>query len=123
MGKSHKDLLVWQKSIDLVAEIYKLTEYFPKTEIFGITNQMRRAAVSIPANIAEGSARGHRQELRQFVKIAFASGVELETHMIIAKRLGFVEASRFEKADVLTLEVLKMTNALSSSLSRAHFSY
>ena len=76
---SHRDLLVWQKSVELVVEIYKLTENFPKSEIYGTTSQMRRAAVSIPSNIAEGKSRGTRKDFRHFLLNSFGSGAELET--------------------------------------------
>jgi len=107
MIQSHKQLIVWQKSIELVVEIYKLTESFPKTEIYGLANQMRRAAISIPSNIAEGSARGHRQEYCQFVRIAFASATELETQLLIAKKLGFSHAAKYEKIDLILEEIMK----------------
>lgn len=87
--QTYKDLLVWQKSIDLVIEIYTVTSSFPSEEKFGLVSQMRRAAVSIPSNIAEGYARKNRKENAQFVNIAFGSGTELETQIIIAQRLAF----------------------------------
>ena len=115
--QTYKDLIVWQRSVALVTEIYKLTERFPKSEMFGLTSQMRRAAVSIPSNLAEGFARKSRAENAQFVRIAFGSGAELETQLTIAENLGFVE----EKGSVLTRELLdetmRMLNKLSSSLS------
>ncbi|MDO8515753.1 MAG: four helix bundle protein [bacterium] len=117
MLNSYKDLIVWQKSIDLVVEIYALTEAFPKTEIYGLTNQMRRAVVSIPSNIAEGYSRKHRPEYMQFIKIAFGSSAELETQLIIGKKLKFVSEERLKKSDELLSEVMKMLNKLSSSLS------
>ena len=76
--QSYKELIVWQKSIRLVTAIYKLSGKFPKSEIFGLTSQMRRAAVSIPANISEGYARKHRAEYIQLLRISFGSGAELE---------------------------------------------
>lgn len=79
MIQSHKDLVVWQKAIQLVTEVYELTKSFPKEELFGLTSQMRRAAVSIPSNIAEDRNRGSRKDFRQFLLIAFASANELET--------------------------------------------
>lgn len=120
MISSYKDLIVWQKAVDLVAEIYKLTEPFPKNEIYGLTNQMRRAAVSIPANIAEGCARRHRQEYSQFVRIAYASGAELETHLLIAKRLKFGNLAQFDRTEKLLDEVMRMANKLSTSLVSKH---
>ena len=89
--KSHEDLLVWQMSIEFVTSIYKLTKDFPKTEIYGLTNQMRRAAVSIPSNIAEGAARNSTKEYIQFLYIALGSVSEIDTQLIISKNLGFVD--------------------------------
>lgn len=114
---SYQELIVWQKSVDLVVEIYKLSDSFPNSETYGLTSQMRRAAVSIPANIAEGFCRKHQQEYAQFVRIAFASGGELETHLIIAKKLGFIAAEKCGKAGDLLLEVMKMLNKLVRSLT------
>jgi four helix bundle protein len=85
--QSYKDLIVWQKSIELVKEIYKATEVLPKSELYGLTSQMRRAAVSIPSNIAEGYKRKNLGEYIQFLSIADASAAELETQIIIAKEI------------------------------------
>ncbi len=87
----HKNLDVWKKSMDLVESIYKLTQTFPESEKFGLVSQMRRSAVSIPSNIAEGSARKGDKELIQFLYIALGSIAELETQYMIALRLNFVE--------------------------------
>jgi four helix bundle protein len=105
---SYKDLIVWQKAVDLVVEIYRLTENFPKAETYGITSQMRRSAVSIPSNIAEGRRRGSRKDFRQFLIISYGSGAELETQIEIAKKLPLGSSIDFEKADTLLLEVMKM---------------
>lgn len=115
--QSYKELIVWQKSIQLVTEIYKLTEKFPKSEMFGLTSQMRRCAVSIPANLAEGYGRKHRTEYTQFVRIAFGSGTELETHLIIAQNIGFTTAEEAKKVGLLLDEVMRMLNKLSSALN------
>ena len=85
--QSYKQLIVWQKSIELVKEIYRVTEEFPKNELYGITSQMRRAAVSIPSNIAEGYKRNGRQEYIHFLNISEGSAAELETQLIISKDL------------------------------------
>ena len=114
--QSYKDLIVWQKGIRVVSEVYRLTEKFPKNEMFGLTSQMRRAAVSIPANLAEGYARKHRQEYTQFVRIAFGSGAELETHLLIARNLGFVNQKDVAEVEALLDEVMRMLNKLSASL-------
>lgn len=88
--KTHKDLDVWNFGIDFVAELYKVTAQFPKEEIYGITSQMRRAAVSIPSNIAEGATRIHKTEFRQFLYIALSSAAELETQLIISEKLLYI---------------------------------
>ncbi|KKW07175.1 MAG: S23 ribosomal protein family protein [Candidatus Moranbacteria bacterium GW2011_GWE1_49_15] len=116
MISSYKNLIVWQKSMELVIEVYKLTDAFPKTEMFGLVSQMRRCAVSIPSNIAEGKQRGTRKEYRQFTMIAFGSGAELETQIEISKRLGFCEKEDYIKVDELLGEILRMLNKLRHSL-------
>ncbi|WP_164108677.1 MULTISPECIES: four helix bundle protein [Sphingobacterium] len=87
--KTHKDLDVWNKSMELVTAIYQLTKYFPKEETYGLTNQIRRSAVSVPSNIAEGAARKHNKEYIQFLYIALGSASELETQLLIAKNLNY----------------------------------
>jgi four helix bundle protein len=114
---SYKNLIVWQKAVDLVVEIYNLTETFPKSELYGLVSQMRRAVVSIPSNIAEGRRGGSKKEFRQFVVVAFGSGAELETQIEISKRLAFGELSNFSKAEALLSEVMRMLNRLVFSLS------
>jgi four helix bundle protein len=89
-GRSYQDLLVWQQSMDLVTEIYSMTKGWPRDELFGLTAQVRRAATSIPANIAEGYGREHRGSYLQFLRIAQGSLKELETHLLIAERVGLV---------------------------------
>lgn len=115
--QSYKDLIVWQRSIELVASVYKLTEKFPKTETFGLVSQMRRAAVSIPANLAEGYGRKHRPEYTQFIRIAFGSGAELETHLVIAEKLQFVIPEDTLVTRGLLDEIMRMLNKLLSSLA------
>mgnify|MGYP001556979224 CR=1 FL=1 len=88
--KTHKDLLVWKKSVEFVTSIYKLTADFPENERYGLSNQLRRAAISIPSNIAEGAARGSSKDFIRFLFISRASAVEIETQLIIAKNLGFI---------------------------------
>jgi four helix bundle protein len=113
---SYKDLIVWQKAVDLVVEIYRLTENFPKSEMYGITSQMRRSAVSIPSNIAEGRRRGSRKDFRQFLIISYGSGAELETQIEIVRKLPFGESVDFKKADSILLEVMKMLNKMITNL-------
>lgn len=102
--------------MDLVVEIYKLTEGFPKTEQYGIISQMRRAAVSIPSNIAEGRRRGSKKEFKQFLIIAYGSGAELETQIEITKRLNYADPTKYKNIDSLLSETMRMLNKLSSSL-------
>ena len=115
--QSYKDLTVWQKAMDLVVAIYDLTEQFPKSEIYGLTSQMRRAAVSIPSNIAEGKMRGTRKDYRHFVVTAFGSGAELETQVEIVQRLPFGRNLNFNKVVSLLGEVMKMLNTLVRKLT------
>ncbi len=106
--KSFKDLIVWQKSRDLAVIIYKLTEYFPKSELYGLTSQMRRAVISISSNIAESYHRFHKKEKRQFLAIAFGSGAELESQIEIAKIL-FPNLD-YQEAEELLFEVMRILN-------------
>jgi four helix bundle protein len=87
----YKDLEVWQRAIEMVAEIYRISASFPESEKFGLTNQIRRAAVSIPSNIAEGSARHHAKDFTHFLRIADGSAAEVETQLIICRRLDYIE--------------------------------
>ena len=114
---SHKDLIVWQKSMDLVVAVYKLTDAFPKSELYGITSQMRRSSVSVPSNIAEGRKRGGAKEYRQFLIIAISSAVELETQIELSKRLGFAKIDECKTVDSLLNEVLKMLTQMIKTLS------
>lgn len=113
---TYKDLIVWQKSIELVIAVYVLTDQFPKEEIYGLTSQMRRSAVSISSNIAEGRLRGHKKEFRQFLLTAFGSGGELETQMEITKRLPKTKSLDYSKIDSLLVEVMKMLNKMITNL-------
>ena len=121
--KTHKDLLVWRKSIDLVEQIYKLTKQFPHEELYGITNQMRRCAVSIPANIAEGSGRKNKEEFIQFLHISLGSASELETHLIISQRLGFLSNDAYDEIMNALNEIIKMTCGLINSLNSTRSPY
>ncbi len=114
--KTYKDLIVWQKSIELVLETYKITANFPKEEIYGLTSQICRAAISIPSNIAEGKMRGGNIEFKRFLFIAFASGAELETQLIIAKKLPKTINLDYNKVDSTLEEVMRMLNKLISQL-------
>ena len=115
--QSHKDLIVWQKAVDLVIEIYKLTQIFPKEELYGLSQQMRRASVTIPSNIAEGYQRNHTKEYIQFLFVAKSSGSELETQLLIARRLNFGNSDQQLRVENLLTEVLKMLSKLISKLT------
>ena len=117
MINSYKDLTVWQKGITLCEIVYEQTEKFPKSEQYGLTNQIRRSAISIPSNIAEGQRRGHKPEYIQFLRIAFGSGAELETQLILANKFKYLEKKQFEKIYDLLGEIMKMLNVLISRLS------
>jgi four helix bundle protein len=116
MGQSFKDLVVWQRSIDLTESIYKLTSKFPEAERFGLTNQMRRASVSAANNISEGYGRATKGEYVQFLGHARGSCSELETQLVIAKRLGFGNPENLENADSLCNEVGRMLGGLMKSI-------
>jgi four helix bundle protein len=118
MANSYRDLKVWQKSIDLTVKIYRLTGEFPATEVYGLTSQMRRAAVSIASNIAEGWGRRSRLEYRKFVLIARGSHDELQTQLVIAERLEFGNAQRLIEASALASEVGRMLAGLYTFLQR-----
>jgi len=118
--KSYKNLIVWQKSMELVTAVYELTEHYSKSEQYRLTSQTRRSAISIPSNIAEGNRRRSKKDFRQFVIIAYGSGSELETQIEIAKRLPFGKELNFLKIDRLLEEIMKMLNRLSSSLLTTH---
>jgi four helix bundle protein len=112
---SYQQLEIWQKSMILVTTIYQITSTFPKAEIFGLTIQMRRAAVSIPSNIAEGWGRKLTKEFIQYLRIARGSLLELETHLIISQNLGYIENQISNKLLLSTLEINKMINSMISS--------
>lgn len=99
--------------MELVREIYALTGNFPKAELYGLTSQARRSAVSIPSNIAEGYRRGGQNEYKRFLTIAFGSGAELETQIEIAKVLNFVPLIKYYKIDLLLDEIMRMLNKMS----------
>ena len=112
---THKDLQVWKRAMDLVAQVYSVSNCFPKEELYGLTSQVRRAAISIPSNIAEGAARHSRKEFVQFLHIASGSIAELETHLLIAARLGFGSS---ESVLIRTEDVRKLLLGLLRALKR-----
>jgi four helix bundle protein len=117
MIKNYKDLDVWKLSIDLVKDIYELTKNFPRDEKFGIVMQMRRSAISIPSNIAEGKTRQHVKEYIQFLYVALGSCSELETQIIICKELKFMQDSSVVKILEIIDHVSRMLRNLVKSLS------
>jgi four helix bundle protein len=106
--KTHKDLEIWKRSVDLVSRIYELTKSFPKEEIYGLANQIRRAAVSIPSNISEGAARNHSKEFIQFLYVSLGSLSELETQIIISYNLRFIDENESSKIQNELIEIRKM---------------
>lgn len=110
--KTYKDLIVWEKAMSLVVAIYEVTEKFPNSEVYGLTSQMRRAAVSIVSNIAEGKARGGQKEYRHFLLNSYGSGAELETQVLLAKRLAKIKELNYTKVDGLLEEVMKILHVL-----------
>ena len=114
--KSYRDLIVWQKSVNLSVLIYKLTEKFPNEERYALTSQMRRAVVSIPSNIAEGRCRSTKKDFCHFLHIALGSAAELETQIEIAKRLSKTSTLSYAGVEALLTEVMKMLNSLISKL-------
>ena len=112
MQRNYKNLIVWQKSMDLVVEVYKLTEKYPSSELYGLTSQSKRCSISIPSNIAEGRLRGSDKEFFHFLSISFGSGAELETQIEIAKRLPFGKSLDFSRVDALLEEVMKILSTI-----------
>jgi four helix bundle protein len=113
---SYKDLIVWQKSVELALEIYKLTSLFPNVEVYGLTSQMRRASVSVASNIAEGSIRGSKKDFCHFLRISLGSIAELQTQLEIAKSLSFVNDLDYNGMNNLTIEISKMIHGLIGKL-------
>jgi len=116
MIKTHKDLDVWKKSMDLVMDVYRDTQTFPKEEVYGLTSQIRRAVVSIPCNVAEGASRNSKKEFGQYLYIALGSASELETQILIADRLGYLQESG--RLLIKTEAIKNMLNGLISHLTR-----
>ncbi len=114
--RDYRDLIVWQRAMDLVEAIYQLTRLFPREERFGLTIQVRRAAVSVPSNIAEGQGRHTTREFLQFLPIASGSLKEVQTHVLIAQRLGYVNDEGASQAMSLAEEVGRLHSGLVASL-------
>ncbi|MGI8564918.1 MAG: four helix bundle protein [Pyrinomonadaceae bacterium] len=115
--RSHRDLIAWQKAMDLVVTVYTTSKTLLKEELFALTNQMRRAAVSVPANIAEGQGRRLKAEFRQFLGNARGSLLELDTHLELAFRLGYLNAEQYDGVPNQLQEVGRIINGLLRSLA------
>ncbi|MBO7067062.1 MAG: four helix bundle protein [Bacteroidaceae bacterium] len=116
-SSDYKQLKVWQKAMDLTIEIYNLVKLLPKEETYALSDQMRRAVVSIPSNIAEGQGRNSDKEFINFLSVARGSLWELETQIEICGRLGYIDENKKAITYLMTTEVSKMLNALSNSLT------
>jgi len=114
MGRHYKDLTAWQKAMDLVELVYVATSGFPKHEIYGLANQMRRAAVSVPSNIAEGQARFSTRDFRHFLRLSRGSLAELETQVTIAQRLNYIDQT---SADAMLSSIDEVSRILSGLIS------
>lgn len=117
MSQDYRDLVVWQKAMELTICIYKLTRTFPKDEMYGLISQMRRASISIASNIAEGRGRLNRAEFRQFLGLAQGSTYELQTQLLVAQQLGFGIEDAIHEAQSLSNEISKMLGSLIQTLS------
>ncbi|MCZ7669212.1 MAG: four helix bundle protein [Chloroflexi bacterium] len=117
--RSYKDLIIWQKSIKLVKDVYQLVHKFPKRETYALSDQLRRSVVSIPSNIAEGQARQYPAEFRQFLYIALGSAAEVDTQIIIALELGYITEQEANSIDLQLVEIRKMAYAIIQRLPKA----
>lgn len=115
---NYKNLKVWQKSVDLAVKIHELTNGFPKEEMYGLTSQIRRSAISVASNVAEGSGRNTSKDFRNFLGMAHGSIYGLETQMIIANKIGMLNNSDFEKIQHDIIEIQKMNFSLKNSLGK-----
>jgi four helix bundle protein len=115
MVTSYKDLLVWQRSMDLVETVYRLTAIFPSAEQWGLVSQMRRATISVPSNIAEGYGRQATGEYRHHLSIARGSLLEMETQVLLSKRLGYVQAA---DSDTVLKEIEEISRMLATLVSK-----
>jgi four helix bundle protein len=116
--KDYRELIVWQKAMDLVEHIYRYTKGFPREEVYGLSSQLRRAAVSVPSNIAEGNARTTTRDFLHFLSIAYGSIKEIETQVLIAERLGYDQEKHTAELMGSTDEIARLISGLSNSLKR-----
>jgi four helix bundle protein len=117
-GNSYRDLLVWQKAMDVVTDAYRLSERFPRSEVFGLTSQLKRAIISVPSNIAEGQGRNSSKEFAYHLSVAYGSLMEAETQIQIAANLNYLDRNVAEEFFLKTSEIGRMLNGLSRSISR-----
>ena len=115
----YQDLIVWQRSIDLIEKIYKLTSKFPESELYGLSSQIKRAAVSIASNIAEGKQRSTRKDFSQFLRISLGSCAEVETQIFISKKLSFISNLEYNECKLLLDEIRKMLKVFILKLGQA----
>jgi four helix bundle protein len=116
----YRDLLVWQSAMQIAEEIYRLTEHFPKHEMFGLISQSRRAAISVPSNIAEGHGRNSPKEFNHFLGIALGSLAEIETQLLLSERLQYIEETQLTTLLKATDETAKMLKGLQKSLRKTN---
>jgi len=116
MGRSYRDLVAWQKAMKFVTAIYEVTQRFPSEERYGLTNQLRRASVSVPSNIAEGQARFSQKEFHHFLSMARGSLVEIETQLLIARNLKYLQPAKAEELLATADEIGRILNGLISSI-------
>ncbi|MEX2347651.1 MAG: four helix bundle protein [Balneolaceae bacterium] len=112
----YKDLEIWKRSVNLATDVYSTTSGFPKEETYGITSQLRRCAVSVPSNIAEGAGRVSKKEFKRFLNIAYGSIYELETQLLISKNLGYINEKEHQKLEKEIDEIQKMIYSFSKKL-------
>jgi len=116
--KNYRELIVWQKAMDLVIEVYTVSRTFPREEVYGLTSQIRKAAVSVPSNIAEGQGRRTTADFLRHLSISYGSLREVETQTLIATRLGYLTERRCQEVLNLAAEVGRLLNGLMASLAR-----
>lgn len=121
-AKSYRDLLVWQRAIQLSVSLYKLTSKFPQAELYGLSSQLRRAGISVASNIAEGYGRGSKGEYRNFLGMARGSALEVQTQLVLARELGFGDPEQIAAAEQLAEEAGKMLWAMIERLPHAGIS-
>jgi four helix bundle protein len=114
--KNYKELIVWQKGIELVKKVYQLSKYFPSEEKYGMVSQITRATVSIPANIAEGSSRNSDKDYARFLQVALGSAFEVQTYLVIAKEMRWIDESKINEVEILLEEEIKMIHSFIKKL-------